>query len=335
MRHVNAGTRPSAPPCVQAPEISGTDGTTISGVPGLIECVPNFSEGRRPEVVEEIVRAIGQIEGVSVLDHSRDVTHNRSVVTFAGNAEPVVRAATAAVGRALELIDMEQHIGAHPRIGAVDVIPFVPLGTTRIEECVDLARRFGEQIATRFEIPVYLYGEAALRPERRRLARVRRGQYEALREEIATNPDRAPDFGPARLHPRGGAVAVGARKPLIAFNINLATDDLALAIKIANAIRESSGGMPAVQAMGVLLENPGHRPMAQVSTNLVDWERTGIAAVVREVRRLAREAGTDIDHCELIGLAPTGALLEVAADTLRLARFSPDQALELRLAKDR
>jgi glutamate formiminotransferase / 5-formyltetrahydrofolate cyclo-ligase len=304
-------------------------------VPGLIECVPNFSEGRRPEVVEEIVRAVGQIEGVTVLDHSLDPTHHRSVVTFAGNAEPVVRAATAAVGRALELIDMEQHHGAHPRIGAVDVVPFVPLGTTRIEECVDLARRFGEQIAARFEIPVYLYGEAALRPERRRLAHVRRGQYEALREEIATNPGRVPDFGPARLHPRGGAVAVGARKPLIAFNINLATDDLALAIKIATTIRESSGGMPAVQAMGLLLDNPGERPMAQVSTNLVDWERTGIAAVVREVRRLARAAGTDIDHCELIGLAPTGALLEVSAEALGLRNFSIDQALELRIARDR
>jgi glutamate formiminotransferase / 5-formyltetrahydrofolate cyclo-ligase len=304
-------------------------------VPGLIECVPNFSEGRRPEVVEEIVRAVGQIDGVTVLDHTRDETHNRSVVTFAGNAEPVVRAATAAVGRALELIDMERHAGAHPRIGAVDVIPFVPLGTTRLEECVDLARRFGEQIAMRFDLPVYLYGAAALRPERRRLANVRRGQYEALRDEIATNPDRAPDFGPARLHARGGAVAVGARKPLIAFNINLRSDDLALAIKIANAIRESSGGMAAVQAMGVLLENPGRPPMAQVSTNLVDWERTGMATVVREVRRLAREAGTDIDHCELIGLAPTGALLEVAADALGLEAFSADQALELRIARDR
>ena len=304
-------------------------------VPGLIECVPNFSEGRRPEVVEEIARAVGQIEGVSVLDHTMDPTHHRSVVTFAGNAEPVVRAATAAVGRALELIDMEQHVGAHPRIGAVDVIPFVPLGTTRLEECVDLARRFGEQVAARFDLPVYLYGAAALRPERRRLAHVRRGQYEALREEIGTNPDRAPDFGPARLHPRGGAVAVGARKPLIAFNINLRTSELATAIKIATAIRESSGGMPAVQAMGVLLENPGHPPMAQVSTNLVDWEQTGIAAVVREVRRMARDAGTDIDHCELIGLAPTGALLEVAADVLGLQGFTADQALELRLARDR
>jgi glutamate formiminotransferase len=247
----------------------------------------------------------------------------------------VVRAATAAVGRALELIDMEQHTGAHPRIGAVDVIPFVPLGTTRLEECVDLARRFGEQIAMRFDIPVYLYGEAAVRPDRKRLADVRRGQYEVIRDEIASNPSRAPDFGPTRMHPRGGAVAVGARKPLIAFNINLRTDELATAIKIANAIRESSGGMPAVQAMGVLLENPGMRPMAQVSTNLVDWERTGIAAVVREVRRLAHEAGTEIDHCELIGLAPTGALLEVTADALGLADFSADQALELRLARDR
>ena len=170
----------------------------------LIECVPNFSEGRRSEVVEEIVLAINQIDGVTLLDHSRDETHNRSVVTFAGAAESVVRAATAAVGRAIQLIDMEQHTGAHPRIGAVDVIPFVPLGNTRIEECVDLARRFGEQIAKLFELPVYLYGEAALRPERRRLADVRRGQYEGLKAEIASNPDRAPDYGP-----RGCTCAAG------------------------------------------------------------------------------------------------------------------------------
>jgi glutamate formiminotransferase len=304
-------------------------------VPGLIECVPNFSEGRRPEVIEEIVRAIGQIDGVTVLDHSRDETHNRSVVTFAGSAEPVVRAATAAVGRALELIDMQEHTGAHPRIGAVDVIPFVPLGTTRLEECVDLARRFGEQLAVRFELPVYLYGDAALRSDRRRLADVRRGQYEALRDEIATDPDRAPDFGPHQLHARGGAVAVGARKPLIAFNVNLASADLALARRIAHTIRESSGGLPAVQAMGILIDRPGEAAMAQVSMNLVDWERTGIARVVREIRRLAGDAGVNIDHCELIGLAPTDALLEVAADALGLVDFSPDQALELRLARDR
>jgi glutamate formiminotransferase len=302
-------------------------------VPTLIECVPNFSEGRRPEVIAEIVRAIGQIDGVTVLDHSSDETHNRSVVTFAGTPEPVVRGATAAVGRALELIDMTQHSGAHPRIGAVDVIPFVPLGTTRMEECVDLARRFGEQIAKLFELPVYLYGEAALRPERRRLADVRRGQYEGLKAEIGRNPDRDPDFGPARLHPRGGAVAVGARKPLIAFNVNLQTSDLETARRIAQAIRESSGGMPAIQAMAVLLQNPGEPVYAQVSMNLVDWQRTGIPAVVHEIRRLAREAGTEIDHCELIGLAPTAALLEVAADALGLRGFSADQALELRLTR--
>jgi glutamate formiminotransferase / 5-formyltetrahydrofolate cyclo-ligase len=304
-------------------------------MPSLIECVPNFSEGRRPEVVEEIVRAVRQIDGVTLLDFSRDETHNRSVVTFAGSAEDVVRAATAAVGRALELIDMEQQSGAHPRIGAVDVVPFVPLGTTRLEECVDLARRFGEQIAKIFEIPVYLYAEAALRPERRRLADVRQGQYEGLKGEIGVNPDRDPDFGPRHLHPRGGAVAVGARKPLIAFNVNLATDDLLIAQRIATAIRESSGGLPAVQAMAVALANPGQPRYAQVSMNLVDWEQTGIARVVHEIRRLARQSGTEIDHCELIGLAPAGALLEVAADALGLRGFSADQALELRLARER
>jgi glutamate formiminotransferase len=304
-------------------------------VASLIECVPNFSEGRRPEVLEEIVQSIHQIDGVTLLDSSRDETHNRSVVTFAGEAQSVVRAATAAVGRALQLIDMEQHTGAHPRIGAVDVIPFVPLGATRLDECVDLARRFGEQIAKLFDLPVYLYGEAALRPERRRLADVRRGQYEGLKAEIAGNHEREPDFGPARMHPRGGAVAVGARKPLIAFNVNLATDDVAVAKRIAHAIRESSGGLPAVQAMGVMLENPGDKRYAQVSMNLVDWERTGISRVVREIRRLALEAGTDVDHCELIGLAPTAALLEVSADALGLRGFTPDQALELRLARER
>jgi glutamate formiminotransferase / 5-formyltetrahydrofolate cyclo-ligase len=301
----------------------------------LIECVPNFSEGRRQEVIDEITRAIRQIDGVSLLDVSRDESHNRSVVTFAGRPEPVVRAAMAAVGRALELIDMEQQTGAHPRIGAVDVIPFVPLGETRMDECVDLARRFGEQVAKVFDLPVYLYGEAARRPERRRLADIRRGQYETLREEIGTNPDRAPDFGPTRLHPRGGAVAVGARKPLIAFNLNLATDDVEIAQHIAETIRESSGGLPAVQAMGVLVAVRDGRQLAQVSMNLADWERTGIPTVVAEVRRLARHAGTDIDHAELIGLAPTAALLEVAADALPLPGLSPDQALELRLARDR
>ncbi|MFN2484472.1 MAG: glutamate formimidoyltransferase [Candidatus Limnocylindria bacterium] len=301
-------------------------------MPSLIECVPNFSEGRRPEVLEEIVRAIGQIDGVTLLDAHSDATHNRSVVTFAGQAESVVRSASAAVGRALELIDMERHEGAHPRIGAVDVIPFVPIGQTRLEECVDLARRFGESIAKQYEIPVYLYAEAALRDDRRNLSTIRRGQYEALREELGRNPERDPDFGPPRLHPRGGAVAVGARKPLIAFNVNLASGDLALARRVARTIRESNGGLPGVQAMGLLLDETG---LAQVSMNLLDYQTTGISQVVAEIGRLAGEAGVQIDHCELVGLAPTEALLAVAGETLRLRNFSADQALELRLARDR
>ena len=202
-----------------------------------------------------------------------------------------------------------------------------------MDETVELARGVARELADTLDLPVYLYDRAALVPERRSLAEIRKGEYEALKEAVARG-ERLPDFGPHAIG-RAGAIAVGARKPLIAFNINLRTDELATAIKIANTIRESSGGMPAVQAMGVLLENPGMRPMAQVSTNLVDWERTGIAAVVREVRRLAHEAGTEIDHCELIGLAPTGALLEVAADVLGLADFSADQALELRIARER
>lgn len=304
-------------------------------MPTLIECVPNFSEGRRQEVLDEICAVIRQVIGVTLLDASRDETHNRSVVTFAGTPEPVVRAATAAVGRALELIDMERHTGAHPRIGAVDVIPFVPLATTPMSDAVELARRFGKHIAERFRLPVYLYGEAALRPERQALANVRRGQYEGLRAEIGVDPERDPDFGPRRLHPRGGAAAVGARKPLIAFNVNLATEDVAIAKRIAVAIRESSGGLPAVQAMGVLLDNPGGRRHAQVSMNLLDWERTGIPDVVAEIERRAADEGTAVDHCELIGLAPAGALLDVVRHTLRLRRFSVEQALELRLAGER
>jgi glutamate formiminotransferase len=220
-------------------------------------------------------------------------------------------------------------------MGATDVVPFVPLGKAAMADAVALARRLAERVWDDLQIPVYLYGEAALRPDRRRLADVRRGQYEGLKAEIGVNPDRDPDYGPSRLHPRGGAVAVGARKPLIAFNVNLRTDDLNIAKWISQTIRESSGGLPAIQAMGLLLEQPDEPTRAQVSLNLVDWERTGIATVVNEIRRLARERGTDIDHCELIGLAPTAALLEVAADALGLRDFTTDQALELRLARDR
>lgn len=299
----------------------------------LIECVPNFSEGRRPEVLRQIVGAIGAVPGVALLDHSADAVHNRSVVTFAGSPGAVSAGAEEGVRTALDLIDLRTHSGVHPRIGAIDVVPFVPLERTPMADAVDLARGFAERIAVRFELPVYLYGEAALRADRRRLADVRRGQYEALRTAIGTDPKRAPDFGPPRLHASGGAVAIGARKPLIAFNINLSSGDLRIATRIARAIRESSGGMPAVQAMGVLLEGADGHPTAQVSTNLVDWERTGLGAVVREVRRLAHEAGTEIDRYELIGLAPAGALLDLAGEAQVLADLGDDRALEPRIAR--
>jgi glutamate formiminotransferase len=298
----------------------------------LVECVPNFSDGRRPEVLREIVDAIGGVAGVAVLDQTADAVHNRSVVTFAGPADAVSAGAEEAVRVALERIDLRTHSGVHPRIGAIDVVPFVPLDSMPMADAVQVARAFAERVATRFDLPAYLYGEAALRPDRRRLANVRRGQYEALRSAIGADPKRAPDFGPARVHPSGGAVAVGARKPLIAFNINLRTGDLDLAVRIARSIRESSGGMPAVQAMGVLLDQPGGVPRAQVSTNLVDWERTGLGAVVGEVRRLAHEAGVAIDRYELIGLAPAAALRDLADDPEVLADLGPDRALEARVA---
>lgn len=301
----------------------------------LVECVPNFSEGRRLEVIDRLAEAVTRTPGALLLDRTSDASHNRSVLTLAGEAGAVVQAMERVVEVAVGEIDMERQSGEHPRIGAVDVIPFAPLGDTTLDECIELARAFGARIAKRFDLPVFLYAAAATRADRVKLADVRRGQYEGLKAEIGVDPERDPDYGPKRMHPRGGAVAVGARKPLIAFNVNLASDDIGIARQIAEAIRESSGGMPAVQAMAVLLENPGEPRYAQVSMNLVDWEQTGIGQVVDEIRRLARKSGVDIDHCELIGLAPAGALLDVAAESLGLRNFSADQALELRLARDR
>ena len=297
----------------------------------LLECVPNFSEGRRPEVVEAIVAAVGAVPGVVVLDHSADESHNRSVVTFAGPMDAVDAGAEEAVRVAVDRIDMRLHTGVHPRIGAVDVVPFVPLGTSTMSDAVAAARGFAERVASRFGVPAYLYGEAALRPDRFRLADIRRGGYEALLSLVG-EPSRAPDFGPARLHPTAGAMAVGARQPLIAFNVNLRTDDVRVARRIAVAIRESSGGMPGVQAIGVLLERAGSAPAAQVSTNLLDWRRTGIAELVAEVRRLALAAGTDVDACELIGLAPAGAIRGLGAEIPGLEDLG-DRTIEGRLAR--
>jgi glutamate formiminotransferase len=313
----------------------------------LVESVPNVSEGRRLDVIDRLAAALESSPGAHLLDRTSDPSHNRSVFTLAGESDAVADALERLVGVALDEIDMEQQSGEHPRIGAVDVIPFVPLGDTTLDDCVGMARAFGRRIATRFDLPVYLYAAAATRPDRVKLADVRRGQYEGLRAEIATR-GREPDFGPARTHPRGGATCVGARPFLIAWNVNLATDDLELARRIAHRIRESSGGLPAVQAKGFFIEELG---CAQVSMNLLDFGRTPLWAAWEAVRAEAAQDGVEPAESELIGLAPLAAF-EAVADhagvprdvapeervlaagrSLKLRDASPLMALELRLAR--
>jgi glutamate formiminotransferase len=313
----------------------------------LVESVPNFSEGRRSDVVDRLAAAVAGTPSVHLLDRTSDASHNRTVLTMAGEQGPVTAALEASIAVAVETIDMEAQRGEHPRIGAVDVVPFVPLGDSTMDDCVDLARAFGARVADRFSIPVYLYARAAARPDRIKLADVRRGQYEGLRDAIASDPDRQPDFGPARTHPRAGAIAVGARPFLIAYNINLASTDLELAKRIARVVRESSGGLPAVQASGFRLDDPD---CAQVSMNLLDFAVTPLWRVWEAVEAEARAAGVELAESELIGLAPLAAFeavadhvgapadtpieerLAAAASFLRLRDFSPLQALELRLA---
>ena len=320
----------------------------------LIESVPNVSEGRRLDVVERLANAIASVPGVHLLDRTSDASHNRSVFTLAGPAGPVADALEQLVAAAVREIDMDAHWGEHPRIGAVDVIPFVPLGDTTMDETVDIARDFGARIAERFDLPVYLYAQAARRSDRVKLADVRRGQYEGLKAEIGQH-GREPDLGPTRMHPSAGAVAVGARPFLIAYNINLDSPDVDLAKRIARRIRESGGGLPKVQANGFQISEtpPGATETvdrAQVSMNLLDFRVTPLWRVWEVVRAEAAEDGIELYESELIGLAPLAAFLDVAdhvdaprdgpaddrlaaaARFLKLRDFSPLQALELRLA---
>jgi glutamate formiminotransferase len=292
----------------------------------IIECVPNFSEGRRKEVVDQIVGALASVEGVRVLDVQSDADHNRSVVTVVGEPEAVEEAAFQGIERAARLIDMDQHQGEHPRMGATDVVPFVPIAGVTMADCVEMARRLGERVGRELAIPVYLYEEAASRPERRNLADVRRGEYEGLKMEIETDPHRAPDFGPARVG-KAGATAIGARPPLVAFNIYLNTDDVAIAKAIARAVRHSSGGLRYVKALGLLVEG-----RAQVSMNLTDHRQTPIHRVVEMIRREAARYGVTIVSSEVVGLIPNEALLDAARFYLQLDGFSSDQILENRLA---
>lgn len=295
----------------------------------LIECVPNFSEGRDHKKIEALVAAMSGIKGAWVLDLHSDPDHNRSVVTLAGEPEPVAQAALRGVSKAAELIDLREHCGEHPRIGATDVLPFVPVEGVTMENCVALARQAGQEIWARYKVPVYFYEEAALRPERKRLESVRSGEFEYLRDEVLRNADRAPDIGGPRLHPSAGAVAIGARKFLIAYNINLDAPDVSVAKKIARTIRASNGGLPYVKAIGVELTD---RKIAQVAINLTDFEQTSIRRVFEAVRLEAERNGCSILSSEIVGLAPRKALGPDDAAYLQLENFVPAQKiLEIRL----
>ncbi len=297
-------------------------------IPEIVECVPNFSEGRRKEVVAAIADAIAAVPGVRLLDREMDADHNRCVLTFIGDRRAAAQGAFAGARKAVELIDMNVHRGEHPRIGALDVLPFVPVAGISMADCVELARAVGKRIADELGVPVYLYEAAATRPDRKDLPNIRKGEYEGLRGEIETNPDRRPDFGRPKMHPTAGACVVGARPILIAWNVNLATKDVEIAKRIAKAIRESSGGLPAVRAKGFDLADRG---LVQVSMNMLDYHTTSLLRVYEEVRALAAKEGVDIAESEIVGLTPLEPLLEAARAHFKLARFQPSQILETRL----
>lgn len=293
----------------------------------IVECVPNISEGRRPEVVEAVINEIRQVAGVTLLDYSSDADHNRTVITYVGELEPAKEAAFLLTKKAVELIDMEQHTGEHPRMGAVDVCPFIPIQDVTMEEAVQAAKDVAKRIADELEVPTYLYAEAAQRPERKNLSKIRKGQYEALKEEIG-NEERHPDFGPAKMHPSAGATVVGARMPLVAYNVNLDTDQKWIADKIARAVRGSSGGFVNVKGMGVMLED---RKQVQVSMNLENYVKTPIYRVFETIKREAARYGVNVVGSEIIGLVPQQALINVAEWYLQVEEFEADQVLENRL----
>ncbi len=293
----------------------------------IVECVPNFSEGQRKEVVEEIANAIAGA-GVKILDREMDADHNRSVITFAGAPAAVEEGAFRGIQTAARLIDLDTHRGEHPRIGATDVVPFVPVSGVTMDDCIAMARRVGERVGRELDIPVYLYERAATRPENRDLAYIRRGEYEALKQEIATRPDRAPDFGPRRVG-KPGATVIGARPYLIAYNVNLATSDLQVAKDIARTIRERTGGLKAVKAKGFMLHD---RNIAQVSMNLTDFTVTGMLSAFNTVKAEAEQRGVQVLESELIGLVPLEALTQIAAQSLKLPSLNANQVVEIKIA---
>jgi glutamate formiminotransferase len=296
----------------------------------LVECVPNFSEGRKPEIVQRIVDAIRVVDGACVLDTHIDPDHNRSVITFVAPPSMIVEAAFRAVARATELIDMRQHKGEHPRLGATDVLPFVPVWDVAMDECIQLAHQAGRRIADELSIPVYFYEQAALRAERKNLEDVRRGALERLREEIATVQAREPDVGPRVTHETAGAMAVGARPLLIAFNVVLSSTDITIAREIAKTIRFSNGGLPFLKALGFQLHS---RSLVQVSMNLVNYEVTGMTEAYEAIQREADRVSVEIESAEIVGLVPEGALDRNASYFPKLVNFSESKILEYQIAR--
>lgn len=293
----------------------------------IVECVPNFSEGRKKEVIDAIVNEARKFE-VKLLDYSPDEDHNRTDMTFIGEPKEVKNAAMAVAIKAVELIDMNKHKGEHPRMGAIDVVPFIPVSGVTMEECCSLAKKFAKEFSEQTKVPCYLYEEAATRPDRKNLADVRRGEFEGLKEEIGKNPAREPDYGPNKIHPTAGATAVGARFFLIAFNVNLATDDIEVAKKIAKAVRHSSGGYRHVKAMGFEIKERG---IVQVSMNMVNYRGTPLFRVFETIKNEANRYGTRVIGSEIIGLVPMEALLDVADYYLQLEEFKEEQVLEKKL----
>jgi len=296
----------------------------------IVECVPNFSEGRNKKVIQELIAAIQKGGKVKLLDWEADADHNRSVITFAGEPEESLNAAYAGIARAAELIDMEKHKGEHPRLGATDVVPFVPISEMSLEDAVDLAGRLGKRVGEELKIPVYLYEAAATRPERRNLAEVRKGEYEGLKAELGTNPGRRPDFGPEKLHPKAGAVVIGARMPLIAYNVYLNSEDVSIAKQIAKTIREASGGLPCVKALGFEIKA---RKQVQVSMNLTNYVKTPVHVAFEAVRKEAEKLGVRVVSSEIVGLVPQAALNSAASSFLMLENFSENQILEEKLRR--
>ncbi len=295
---------------------------------GLVECVPNFSEGRKPEVVDQLVEEIQSVTTACVLDTHLDPDHNRSVITFVASRENIAEAAVKVVGLASRLIDMRVHQGVHPRLGATDVLPFVPIRDVTMDDCVTIAHQAGRRIASELSIPVFFYERAALLPDRINLEDVRRGALELLREQIATEPSRTPDAGPLMVHETAGAIAVGARLFLIAFNVNLNTRDITVARQIARTVRARHGGLPFVKALGFELSTRG---LVQVSMNLVNYESTGMTAAFNAVRDETERLGVEVASTEIVGLVPEKAIDRSASYFEKLENFSEDKILENRL----